>query len=68
MSSPMFDLPVHASIGLNSDGNGPESDPDLIESSVCWEDGLPWPCPDAEPEMPALGRSTIPTGIDSVRQ
>jgi len=36
MSSPMIDLPEHAPMPINAEGNGPETDPDKVIGIVCW--------------------------------
>lgn len=46
MSTPMFELPEHFPMPINSEGQGPEMDSDKVVRTICWgclpaED---WPC------------------------
>lgn len=46
MSTPMFDIPEHFPIPINSEGQGPEMDSEKVVSTICWS-CLPaeaWPC------------------------
>ena len=36
LSTPMYEVPEHLPIPINSDGGGPETDPELVVDIVCW--------------------------------
>lgn len=44
----MYDLPAHHEMPINKDGQGPETNPELVTDVHCWC-GMPqWPCPWAD--------------------
>jgi hypothetical protein len=41
----MYDLPAHHEMPINKNGDGPETNPELVTDVHCWC-GMPrWPCP-----------------------
>lgn len=34
----------HLPLNINAEGNGPETNPDLVTETICWGDLEEWPC------------------------